>query len=175
MNIIRQIEFEIAPEVQQKIIELRNVCFSQSLSRSYFKQLPHFRYLVFIAEQLVGHMAVDHRVIRVGDCVVTIFGVIDLCVQPSYRRQGIATQSLNLLTELAQEKSVDFLFLVSGHDSVYLNNGFQAVSQKCSWLGIEEHRNCGILTETIKESFMVKQTGDKLWVNAPIDLLGYMF
>ncbi|MEM8674947.1 MAG: GNAT family N-acetyltransferase [Cyanobacteria bacterium P01_G01_bin.67] len=175
MNIIRQIEFDIDPKVQQKIIELRNICLTQSQTRSYFKQLPHFRYLVFTEDQLVGHMGVDHRAIKVGDCVVTIFGVIDLCVRPSYRRQGIATQCLTLLTELAQEKLIDFLFLVSQHDSVYLNNGFQAVSQECSWLGIEEHQNCGVLTETIKESFMVKQTGDKLWVNAPIDLLGYMF
>ncbi|MEM8720923.1 MAG: hypothetical protein AAGE84_16770 [Cyanobacteria bacterium P01_G01_bin.39] len=67
MNIIRQIEFAIAPEVQQKIIELRNVCFSQSLPRSYFKQLSHFRYLVFIADQLVSHMAVDHRALVTSD------------------------------------------------------------------------------------------------------------
>ena len=120
-------------------------------------------------------MGVDHRVIRVGNSIFTIFGVIDLCVVQSHRRRGIASKLLILLTELAREKSVDFLFLVSHNDAIYLNNGFQAVSQYCSWLGIEDDRNCGVLVEKIEENFMVKQTGDKQWVNEPIDLLGYMF
>ena len=176
MKIIRTIEYDIPAELHQQITDLRNSCFPENIKpRSYYKQLPHFRYLVFAQDSLVAHMGVDHRVIRVGDSIFTIFGVIDLCVAQSRRRQGIASQLFTLLTELAQEKSVDFLFLVSHNDAIYLNNGFQAVSQDCSWLGIENYRNCGVLVEKIAENFMVKQTGDKQWVNEPIDLLGYMF
>ncbi|MEY2832369.1 MAG: hypothetical protein RLZZ574_1627 [Cyanobacteriota bacterium] len=175
MKIIRTSEFDISADVHQQITELHNLCFSQSQSRSYYKQLPDFRYLVYLEDELIAHMGVDHRVIRVGDAILTIFGVIDLCVKPSHQRQGIASQLLTLLTKLAQEKSIDFLFLVSHCDSIYLNNGFQAVSQECSWLGIEEHQNCGVLKETIEENFMIKQTSNKLWVDEPIDLLGYMF
>lgn len=175
VKIIKQIEFDISSETHQQIIELHNICSDYHHSRSYFKQLPHFRYLAFAEDELVAHMGVDHRVIRVGDSVFTIFGVIDLFVRPSCRRQGIASQLLSLLTELALTKSIDFLFLVSHYDPIYLNNGFQAISQECSWLGIEEHKNCGVLTETIEENFMIKQTGDKTWTKGQIDLLGYMF
>lgn len=176
MKIIRTIEYDIPANIHQQIIELRNSCFSENVkTRSYFKQLPHFRYLVFADNLLVAHMGVDHRVIRVGNSIFTIFGVIDLCVVQSHRRRGIASKLLILLTELAREKSVDFLFLVSHNDAIYLNNGFKAVSQYCSWLGIEDDRNCGVLVEKIEENFMVKQTGDRQWVNEPIDLLGYMF
>jgi len=175
MEIIRQTEFEISTENHQQIIELQQVCFSEAQSRSYFKQLPHFRYLVFADNTLIAHLGVDHRVIRVGDSIFSIFGIIDLCVKPEYRRQGIASQLLNILTELAIANSIDFLFLVSHRDSFYLNNGFEAVSQECTWLGIKEHQNCGILTETIEENLMIKQTGNKAWVDKPIDLLGYMF
>lgn len=175
VEIIKTIEFDISSQVHQQITKLHNICSDYHHSRSYFKQLPHFRYLAFADDKLVAHMGVDHRVIRVGDSIFSIFGVIDLFVRPSDRRQGIASHLLNLLTELAQSKSIDFLFLVSGNDRFYLKNGFKAVSQECSWLGIEEHQNCGILTETIEKNFMVKQTGDKSWIDAPIDLLGYMF
>ena len=177
MKIIRTTEYEISANLHQQITELKNSCFpSDNIRiRSYSKQLPHFRYLVFVEDTLIAHMGVDHRVIRVGDSVFTIFGVISLCVEQSYRRQGIASKLLTLLTELARERSIDFLFLVSHNDAIYLNNGFQAVSQYCSWLGIEDYQNCGILVEKIEENFMIKQTGDKQWVDKPIDLLGYMF
>lgn len=176
MQTIRTIEFDICEKVHQQITELINSSFSETeRPRSYFKQLPHFRYLVFAEDVLVGHMGVDHRVISVGDSVFSIFGAIDLCVRQNYQQQGIASNLLSLLTELAKEKSIDFLFLVAKDNRIYLKNGFQAFSQECHWLGIEDHHNCGVLTQTIEENFMVKQTSDKSWKSGTIDLLGYMF
>jgi predicted N-acetyltransferase YhbS len=120
-------------------------------------------------------MGVDHRVIRVGNFIFTIFGVIDLCVKSTYQQQGIASKLLSLLTELAQEKSVDFLFTVVKDERLYLKNGFQAIAHYCSWLRIHEHQNYGVAVEKIEKELMIKQTGDQPWVNEPIDLLGYMF
>lgn len=176
MKTINVIEYDISQDLHRQIIELKNSCFPETIrQRSYFKQLPHFRYLAVAENTLVAHMGVDHRVIRVGDSVFKIFGVIDLCVKSNYRQQGIASRLLSSLTKLAHEKSIDFLFLVSHNDSFYIKNGFKAVSQSCSWLGIEEHKNCGVLEEKIEENFMIKQTGDRRWIDEPIDLLGYMF
>ena len=175
MKITRTIEFDLTPDIHQQITKLKNLSFPETKrNRSYFKQLPHFRYLVFDDDLLVGHMGIDHRVIRVGDRVFSIFGIIALCIKPNYQGRGIASQLLQTVTELAQEKAIDFLFLVAHDNRIYLKNGFQAVSAPCSWLGIEDHNNCGVLAETIEE-FMIKQTGEKLWVDKPIDLLGYMF
>ena len=147
MKIINVIEYNVSQDLHQQISELFNSCFpaEHTKQRSYYKQLPHFRYLVLAEDMLVAHLGVDCRVIRVGDSIFRIFGVIDLCVRQNYRRQGIASQLLTLLAELAHEKSIDFLFLVSYDDRIYLKNGFKAVSQFCSWLGIEEHKNCGVL------------------------------
>ena len=176
MKITRIIEFDISKDVHRQITKLKNLSFPETKrNRSYFKQLPHFRYLVFEGDLLIGHMGVDHRVIRVGDRVFSIFGIIALCVKPSHQGKGIASELLEAVTRLARDKSIDFLFLVAHDNRIYLKNGFQAVSTQCSWLGIEDHNNCGVLTETIEEDFMIKQTGDKTWVDKPIDLLGYMF
>jgi hypothetical protein len=64
---------------------------------------------------------------------------------------------------------------VADDNRIYLKNDFQAFSQECHWLGIEDHHNCGVLTETIEKEFMVKHIGDKPWKSGAIDLLGYMF
>ena len=176
MKISRITEFDISKELHQQITELRNSCFPKnSKPRSYYKQLPHFRYLVFIEYKLIAQMGVDYRVIRVGDSIFAIFGVIDLCVEQNYRQQGIASQLLSSLTALATDKSVDFLFAVVKDNRIYSKNGFQNISNYCSWLRIHEHKNYGVAVEKIQDEFMIKQICDKQWVNEPIDLLGYMF
>ena len=177
MEISRVIEFDISSDTHKKITDLRNSCFPKENNkpRSYYKQIPHFRYLVLVENTLIAHMGVDCRVIRVGERVFKIFGVVDLCVKSSYQQRGIASKLLTSLTELAKEKSIDFLFAVVNSDRLYLKNGFQSISNYCFWLRIREHQNYGVAVEKIENEFMVKQTGDKLWIDEPIDLLGYMF
>ncbi len=97
MNISRHIEFDISYQDHRHITQLRNLSFPDSaVPRSYCKQLPHFRYLVHEHGNLVAHPGVDHRMILVGERAVHIFGVIDLCVDPLFRRKGIATTLTNL-------------------------------------------------------------------------------
>ncbi|MEM7758645.1 MAG: GNAT family N-acetyltransferase [Cyanobacteria bacterium P01_A01_bin.40] len=177
MKIIKLIEHDIGTNAHSQITKLRNICFPNSKkNRSYYKQLPHFRYLAYDNEQLIGQMGVDHRVISVGDSIFSIFGVIDLCVIPNYQRQGIATQLLNILTKLAEEKSIDFLLLVADNDKLYAKNGFKYVSSYCSFLRIHEYQNYGVAFEKIENEFMVKQIGKKSWrQDGLMDLLGYRF
>jgi predicted acetyltransferase len=177
MKIIKIIEFNIELNTHNQITKLRNICFPESKKdRSYYKQLPHFRYLVYNDDQLIGQMGVDHRVISVGDSVFKIFGVIDLCVMPKYQRQGIATQLLNLVTKLAEKKSIDFLLLVADDDRLYSKHGFKYVSNYCSFLRIHEHQNYGVALEKIENDFMVKQIGTESWKHEGLmDLLGYRF
>jgi ribosomal protein S18 acetylase RimI-like enzyme len=177
MKIVRKIEFDIEPDAHKQIIELRNLCFPDNhKNRSYYKQLPHFRYLTYDNDFLIGHMGVDHRVISVGDSIFKIFGVIDLCVLPNYRGQGIATQLLTLLSTLAEEKAIDFLLLVADSDKLYTKNGFSYISSYCSFLRIHEHKNYGVALEKIDNDFMIKPIGTKTWNQSELmDLLGYRF
>lgn len=57
MKIIKIIEFDIEEATHHQITRLRNICFPEAKSeRSYYKQLPHFRYLAFEKDLLIGHM-----------------------------------------------------------------------------------------------------------------------
>ena len=159
MHIEEKIEHDIDPQLQDEITRLRNDCFPEdSKERSYFKQLPHFRFLAFEDEILVGQMGIDHRMISVGNSVFSIFGVIDLCIATSYRNRGIASE-----------------FLVADDHRLYQKNGFQFISTDLTWLKIDEHINYGVGRERFENELMVKQTGKKIWPDGPVDLLGYLF
>lgn len=176
MKIIRIIEFDIEKKVHNQIKNLRNICFPETQSQySYYKQLPHFRYLAFEESVVIAHLGIDHRVISVGNSIFSIFGLVDLCVMPKYQKKGIATKLIALLTDLAKEKSIDFLFLLASNKKLYFKNGFKVVSNYCSWLKIHEHKNYGVAVEKIENEFMIKQIGTKTWLDEHIDLLGYMF
>ncbi|WP_417380776.1 GNAT family N-acetyltransferase [Gimesia sp.] len=176
MQIDHKIEYDINPQLHDKITELRNACFPEdSKPRSYFKQLPHFRYLAYEDGILVGQMGIDHRVISVGKSVFSIFGVIDLCISRSYRSRGIASELLEQLSALAEEKGIDFLFLVADDHRLYETHGFQIISTSLTWLRIDEHKNYGVGSERIEKELMIKQTGKKVWPDEPVDLLGYLF
>ncbi|WP_261342974.1 GNAT family N-acetyltransferase [Gimesia algae] len=164
------------PQLHDEITALRNDCFPEnSQARSYFKQLPHFRFLAYEDGILVGHMGIDHRMISVGKSVFSIFGVIDLCISSGYRRRGIASEILDQLSALAKAKGIDFLFLVADDHRLYEKNGFRLISTDLTWLKIDEHKNYGVETERIEKELMIKQTGKKVWPDEPVDLLGYLF
>lgn len=176
MRIEQIAEYEIGPRLHEEITRLRNVCFpDHARDRSYFKQLPHFRYLAFEEGALVGQMGVDHRVISVGGTVARIFGVIDLCVSHAHQGKGIASQMLEQVTELAAAKGVDFLFLVADDQRLYRRNGFTPITAHLSWLRIDEHQNHGVASERIENELMIKRIGEKDWPGDSVDLLGYLF
>ena len=175
MIIEKRIEHDIDPDLHVQITTLKNACFPEYKKlRSYYKQLPHFSFLAFDAAQLIGHMGIDHRVISVGDDVFTIFGIIDLCVEANYRRQGIASRMLTEVFNLGSDKHIDFLFVVANDHRLYLKNGFTSLSSYCTWLRISDHKNYGVTIEWLDE-LLIKQIGHKEWTQKPIDLLGYLF
>jgi hypothetical protein len=99
--ISRVAEAEIGGDLGRQVQALLQACFPGYPSRSYFKLLPHFRYLVMTGGVLVAQMGVELRVIRVGRTVLRTFGVVDLCVQTSERSHCLGRQLLAELTGFA--------------------------------------------------------------------------
>nr|WP_295893939.1 GNAT family N-acetyltransferase [uncultured Vibrio sp.] len=124
MNIVNEIDIT---EEQHLLIEvLRNQSFpDHKASRSYFKQLPHMRALHYDGDQLVGYLGLDYRVIKVGDDVHKVLGIIDFCVEESFRGQGIGSLMLSEVESFAENKDVDFIILVSDLHDFYSAKGFR--------------------------------------------------
>lgn len=169
-------EFKINKSVHTQINALLNKTFGDYYKKnSYFKQLPGFRYLVWEGEELIGHMAVEHRNMNAGGEIVEIFGVVDLCVDKRFQSQQIASTLLKKLETLAAEHEIDFLVLIAQNHEVYQKNGFELVKNTCRWLMINGEQTLGVAQRNIEESLMSKSIGNKKWKSGVVDFLGHIF
>ncbi len=176
MFIQRLEEFKITGEVQQQISMLLEKSFSgYPKGRSYYKQLPAFRYLAWEGKQLVGHLAVDHRMMSMDSLPVKVFGVVDLCIADSHQRNKLATRLLEELEKLGRQFDIDFVILLARHHPFYESNGYQSVDNDCKWLLIQENKSLGVIHRKLNEALMVKALGNKTWQGGLVDFMGHIF
>ncbi len=170
-------EYAIDQTETSEISRLLDECFPDTFDgRSYFKQLPHFRYLAYQDEKIVGQLGIDHRVINIEGKIVRIFGLIDLCVLPAYRRSGIASNLLHTAEMQARCAQVDFLVLMGDNDTIYKAHGFNRVSPAMTkWLAVENVESVSIIERDLSDFFLVKSLSTEEWPKGKIDMLGYLF
>ena len=176
ITIVRVAEAEIGANLSRRLQSLLQACFSGYPSRSYFKLPPHFRYLAMTSSgDVAAQMGVEFRVIRVGDSVVRTFGVVDLCVQESQRSRGLAGRLLAEVTELARSCGMAFIVLFADDARLYARNGWARVTNRCSWVRINEHVTLGLAQQADPGVMMVKAVGERAWPEGDVDLLGHVF
>ena len=176
MKIQRIEEFLIDDKIHSHIRELLDHSFSgYPEERTYFKQLPHFRFLCWDQEKLIGHMAVDHRVINNNGQVHPIFGVIDLCVAEAYQHKKIASNLLENLEEIGTSNGIDFIVLMAKNHQLYKSKDFQLKKNICQWMVINSHQTYGVVRRRVEQSLMIKPLGDKYWDAGLVDFLGPAF
>lgn len=170
-------EYEIDTKTATQIVALLDESFPDTFDgRTYFKQLPHFRYLVFERETLIAQLGVDHRVIRAGGKIIRIFGIIDLCVTPAHRGFGLAANLLKQVESLAGASNVDFLVLMGDVDTLYVANGFHHVHPAITkWLAVEDVESVSVIERDLEDCFLVKPLRGENWPAGQIDMLGYLF
>lgn len=106
---------------------------------------------------------------------IRVLGIIDLCVSPAARSQGIASLLISEVERMAEEH-VDFLLLFADHEGLYSRNGFRTVSNTCTWLKInhETLTTVGVGTQKV-EGLMIKEVGSLPWEEGVLDFLGYLY
>ena len=176
ITVARVAEPEIGANLSSRLQSLLQACFPGYPERSYFKLPPHFRYLVMTSDgDVVAQMGVEFRVIRVGDSVLRTFGVVDLCVTQSERSRGLAARLLTELTELARSCGMAFVVLFADDDRLYTRNGWARVTNRCTWVRINDHATLGIAWQEDTGAMMVKAIGEQAWPDGDVDLLGHVF
>lgn len=169
-------EYKIPEEVHQKISKLLAAAFSGYPSgRTYYKQLPNFRYLIWDGEMLVGHMAVDHRLMSVDAQPLKVFGVVDLCIADTHQRNKLATRMLEELEQLGKECHIDFIILLAQFHPFYDSNGFKSANNNCKWLLIQNNKSLGVINRKIDQALMVKSLSGKSWPDGLVDFMGHIF
>lgn len=174
MEIEMLAEHAITSAAHAKIHRVLSECFPGYPDRSYFKQLPQFRYLGWRDGELLAHMGVDHRVISNGGSPLEIFGIIDLCVVPAARSQGHAGRLIAELEQFAGDSGIDAVVPFADDPRLYLSNGYSPAPSTMKWLMVNEHETIGIAERRVDE-FMVKMLNGKPWNPGVVDMLGYLF
>ena len=176
MKLERKEEFTLDQYTQIAIQKLFAICFSGYPSdRIYFKQLPCFRYLCWEDDELIAHMAVDHRIINNENQHLRIFGIVDLCVHPAHQHKRIASKLLRELENLGQLSGIDFLLLTASDAGFYESNGFETVHNSCKWLLTVDHQSLGVIDRTLEDGLMIKPLTSKKWKEGTLDFLGNIF
>ena len=143
--------------------------------RIYVKQQPHFRIIMHEGSDIVGHVALDYRVIRIGLEAVRICFIIDLCVRKDRRGQGMGPKLLEEAEMQARAAGVCFMVLMAELHAFYGRHGFlriQGVSTK--WLAIEDRASHSLVEEDLSDRLMAKPLTEFGWPEGPIDMLGYL-
>jgi GNAT superfamily N-acetyltransferase len=176
ITVVRVAEPEIGANLSSRLQSLLQACFPGYPDRSYFKLPPHFRYLAMTSHgDVAAQMGVEFRVIRVGDSVLRTFGVVDLCVEESERSRCVAARLLSALTELARTSGKAYILLFADDDRLYARNGWARVTNRCTWVRINDHATLGMARQEDTGAMMVKAVGEHAWPDGDVDLLGHVF
>ena len=170
-------EFRISASLHEQIRCLLQVCFPDASylhERTYSKQRPQRRLLVWSAGILVGHSGIEHRTIHLQTGPAIIFGLIEVCVDAEYRGAGIASGMLEYIERLGRQHEVDFLMVFATDRRLYEQNGFRAPGNPLRWFADhDQHTPEG--EEQSPEELMIKELGERDWPEGLVDLLGGQF
>jgi GNAT superfamily N-acetyltransferase len=173
------VEHAIDPPTRGAITALRNASFPDAaVPRDHYKQLPHWRLLAWDGEPggtLVGHLGVEHRMVRLDDTPRRIFGVVDLCVLAGHRGRGLAGRLLASLEATARAHGVEALMLVAADGRLYRRHGFVPADARATWLRLHEHRQLGIADESLAGELWIKPLVAGLAAPRRVDWLGHLF
>jgi GNAT superfamily N-acetyltransferase len=176
ITVIRVAEAGISADRSKQLQSLLQASFRGYPGRSYFKLPPHFRYLAMTGSgEVAGQAGVELRVIRVGGTVARTFGVADLCVAPGQRSRGLAGRILVEVTGFAQDCGMAFVILFADDERLYARHGWARVTNRCSWVRIDNHVTLGLAGPADTGAMMVKATGARPWPEGDVDLLGHLF
>lgn len=161
-------------QLQQLLIESFEV---YPENRIYFKQIPHFRFILCNGnDKVLAQVGLDYRAMKLGDEVINVLGIIDLCVKKTYRNKGFGTQLVRKVLQFAESNSVDFVLLGTEIEEWYEKIGFIKVNNTFTWQAIHDGKLKSLGTRTCEiDRIMVKQTGRKKWKQDNVDFLGYLY
>ena len=131
LPITLQADDAVDAELDGKLRAFLHLCFSEHdhdgtgtgfEHKRYHHESPALRFMVFDDELLVAHLAVHRKTMQVDEAAVRFIGIAEVCVHPSFRRQGLARR----LVSHAEAAHADWPYaLLFGDLEVYESSGYQ--------------------------------------------------
>jgi predicted N-acetyltransferase YhbS len=168
-------EMVLSAADDRQIAALLGICFPTDFGgRSYYMQRPHHRVVWREDGQIIGHMALFFRSIRIGEELVDIVGLGDVAAHPDARGRGVGGRLLGRAIELSKASPARH-FLLFGTRSLYNALGFRTVKNTYRFVDMTGSFT-GAVGEQDSSCLMVLELTDTPWPEgAKLDLLGHMF
>lgn len=175
MQVERLEEMRLSADDEAQINALVLAAFDDSFGdRSFHQQRHHVRLVVRKAHEIIGHMAICYRAIRLGTQLVTVAGLAEVAASPSHRGKGIAGAMLTAAIAEVEQTQAKF-FILFGNRPIYASRGFEAASNRVKYTDLTG-ANTVAISLTSDSGLMVMAMGDEPWSGAlPVDLLGSKF
>ena len=168
-------DWDVTAADEAQIAGLLARCFSTDFGgRSYFQQRPHFRLVWRQDGQIIGHMAVMVRGIRLGGELVAVAGLADVATDPDHRGKGIAGGLLTGAIDRVRATQADY-FLLFGTAALYGAHGFSAAPNMITYTDLRGAVTGAVKMEKAQELRVLPLRGREWPVDAPVDLLGHLF
>ncbi len=175
MQIERIDEIDLTPTDEDRIHTLLVRAFDEDFGgRSFHQQRHNFRLILRDGDQIIGHMALCYRAIRMGQKLVPIMGLAEVATDPDHRGKGIASALMTDAIAAARASQATF-FLLFGGQPLYAGRGFRSVPNTVKHT-THYHAWTGDVQTDSRGHLMVLELRDQRWDDtAPVDLLGFSF
>lgn len=168
-------DWDLTAQDEAQVAQLLKRCFATDFGgRSYFQQRPHFRLIWREGGQIIGHMSVMMRAIRVGGALVDVAGLADVATDPDHRGKGIAAALLAKAIVRACATPAQF-FLLFGTAKLYAAQGFVAAQNPITYIDMRDTQTGEVCREPVSGLRVLPLRGQVWPVNAPVDLIGHLF
>ena len=169
-------EMHLSPEDDTAIGTLLDQAFGMAEfdGRSYFQNRHHLRLLWREDEQIIGHVALSLRAIRMGETLIQAAGVAEVATHPDHRGKGIASALMESAIAAAKGSLADVMILF-GDEPLYARLGFQPKPNRTLTVSMHDVRT-GVQENRKDDGLMVLPLSDLDWDDtALIDLVGFAF
>ena len=122
------LDIDIDNDIDKKIRQLLTNCFPHEQKFTYQRfnnEMPINRWLLWINDEIIGHLATHEKSFYVGHIKYTFCGIAEVCVRADYRKKGFTGWLLDA-AENYHDK-FDYSILL-GNPEIYKRYGYQTVS-----------------------------------------------
>lgn len=156
MRIIIIDEADVNPSLDTAIKKTLVTCFPHnesvfSKTRRWRDNKPVYNVVALDEECVCGHVAVVDRTIRVGEKLLRVAGVGNVCALPEHRKTGLSDVLLKTSMKEAAERNFEFglLFTNQNIKEFYARNGWVEISHR-KFIRIENTDEIILPDESIK-------------------------
>lgn len=169
------LDWALTAEDEAQIAGLLRRSFATDFGgRSYFQQRPQLRVIWAEAGQIIGHMAVMLRAIRLDGVQTQVAGLADVATDADHRGKGIAAALLAEAITQLRASNAQF-FLLFGTAGLYTAHGFRPAGNKMTYVDMAGACTGQVQCACVPNLKVLPLKGTAWPDMAEVDLMGPLF